>query len=106
MVLFWALVAVVVGSFTGNYLAIAQVMPPVELLARPSGLWYVDLGRLWQIGKCVGILLWLVLMLRDVVPALLKPGATRTCWRCSRPRWVPSACSMARASSTERTTSR
>jgi nitric oxide reductase subunit B len=70
-VLFWALVAVVVGSFTGNYLAIAQVMPPEwNFWLGHQGYEYVDLGRLWQIGKYVGILLWLVLMLRGVVPAL------------------------------------
>lgn len=77
-VLFWALVAVVVGSFAGNYLAIAQVMPPEwNFWLGHQGYEYVDLGRLWQIGKYVGILLWLVLMLRGVVPALLKPGGDK-----------------------------
>jgi len=77
-VLFWALVAVVVGSFTGNYLAIAQVMPPEwNFWLGHQGYEYVDLGRLWQIGKYVGILLWLVLMLRGVVPALLKKGGDK-----------------------------
>ncbi|MDP2004036.1 MAG: nitric-oxide reductase large subunit [Rubrivivax sp.] len=77
-ILFWALVAVVVGSFTGNYLAIAQVMPPEwNFWLGHQGYEYVDLGRLWQIGKYVGILLWLVLMLRGVVPALLKPGGDK-----------------------------
>jgi nitric oxide reductase subunit B len=38
-VLFWALVVVVVGSFVGNYLAIAQIMPRrVELHAGSPGL--------------------------------------------------------------------
>ncbi len=61
-VLFWALVAVVVGSFIGNYLAIAQVMPQEwSFWLGRQGYEYVDLGRLWQIGKYVGILLWLVL---------------------------------------------
>ena len=77
-VLFWALVLVVVGSFTGNYLAIAQVMPPQwNFWLGHQGYEYVDLGRLWQIGKYVGILLWLVLMLRGVVPALLKKGGDK-----------------------------
>ena len=77
-VLFWALVAVVVGSFIGNYLAIAQVMPPEwNFWLGHQGYEYVDLGRLWQIGKFVGILLWLVLMLRGVVPALRQPGGDR-----------------------------
>jgi nitric oxide reductase subunit B len=72
-VLFWALVVVCVGSFVGNYLAIAQVMPPAwNFWLGHQGYEYVDLGRLWQILKWVGILLWLVLMLRGVLPALLK----------------------------------
>ncbi|TNE62756.1 MAG: nitric-oxide reductase large subunit [Alphaproteobacteria bacterium] len=74
-ILFWALVAVVLGSFTGNYLAIAQIMPPeLNFWLGHQGYEYVDLGRLWQIGKFVGIVLWLVLMMRGIVPALRQPG--------------------------------
>jgi len=72
-VLFWALVFVCVGSFIGNYLAIAQKLPPAwSFWLGHQGYEYVDLGRLWQILKWVGILLWLVLMLRGVLPALLS----------------------------------
>ena len=71
-VLFWALVFVCVGSFVGNYLAIAQVMPPEwNFWLGHQGYEFVDLGRFWQILKWVGMLLWLVLMLRGVLPALL-----------------------------------
>jgi len=77
-VLFWALFVVVVGSFTGNYLAIAQVMPPEwNFWLGHQGYEYVDLGRLWQIGKFAGIAFWLVLMLRGVVPALRTPGGDK-----------------------------
>lgn len=72
-VLFWALVFVCVGSFIGNYLAIAQKLPAEwNFWLGHQGYEYIDLGRLWQILKWVGILLWLVLMLRGVLPALLK----------------------------------
>ncbi|ODU11208.1 MAG: nitric oxide reductase large subunit [Thiobacillus sp. SCN 64-35] len=72
-VLFWALVFVCVGSFIGNYLAIAQKIPAEwNFWLGHQGYEYIDLGRLWQILKWVGILLWLVLMLRGVLPALLK----------------------------------
>ncbi|MBP7567307.1 MAG: nitric-oxide reductase large subunit [Burkholderiaceae bacterium] len=72
-VLFWALVFVCVGSFVGNYLAIAQKMPAEwNFWLGHQGYEYVDLGRVWQILKWVGILLWLVLMLRGVLPALLR----------------------------------
>lgn len=74
-ILFWALVAVVAGSFIGNYLAIAQIMPPEwNFWLGHQGYEYVDLGRLWQIGKFTGIVLWLVLMLRGIIPALRQPG--------------------------------
>ncbi|PJI99715.1 nitric oxide reductase NorZ apoprotein [Acidovorax sp. 69] len=77
-ILFWALVVVVVGSFTGNYLAIAQIMPPEwNFWLGHQGYEYVDLGRLWQIGKFTGIVFWLVLMLRGIVPALRTPGGDK-----------------------------
>lgn len=77
-VLFWALIVVVVGSFAGNYLAIAQKLPAgLNFWLGHQGYEYVDLGRLWQIGKFAGIVLWLVLMLRGVVPPLLKKGTDR-----------------------------
>ncbi|MEX3776400.1 nitric-oxide reductase large subunit [Pseudomonas sp. MYb118] len=73
--LFWALVVVVVGSYAGNYLAIAQVMPiEWSFWLGHQGYEYVDLGRLWQIAKFAGIVFWLVLMLRAMVPALRQPG--------------------------------
>eukprot|EP01037_Dinobryon_pediforme_P000346 gene346-348_t len=77
-ILFWALVVVVVGSFTGNYLAIAQILPPEwNFWLGHQGYEYVDLGRLWQIGKFTGIAFWLVLMLRGIVPALRTPGGDK-----------------------------
>jgi nitric oxide reductase subunit B len=82
-ILFWALVVVCVGSFIGNYLAIAQLPPEWNFWLGHQGYEYVDLGRLWQIGKFAGIAFWLVLMARGIFPALLAPAArTRTCWRC------------------------
>ena len=74
-ILFWALVVVVVGSFAGNYLAIAQIMPPEwNFWLGHQGYEYVDLGRLWQIGKFTGVAFWLVLMLRGILPAFRQPG--------------------------------
>ncbi|MBS3959620.1 MAG: nitric-oxide reductase large subunit [Xanthomonadaceae bacterium] len=74
-ILFWALVVVVAGSFTGNFFAIAQIMPPEwNFWLGHQGYEYLDLGRLWQIGLFVGLVLWLVLMLRGIVPAFRRPG--------------------------------
>lgn len=74
-VLFWALVVVCVGSFIGNYFAIAQIMPPEwNFWLGHQGYEYLDLGRLWQIGKFAGLAFWLVLMARAIFPALLAPN--------------------------------
>src|SRR3546814_8737864 len=49
--LFAALLVVVVGSFAGNFFAIAQVMPPeLNFWLGHQGYEYLDLGRLWQIA--------------------------------------------------------
>lgn len=74
-VLFWALVLVVAGTFIGNWLAIAQIMPEhLNFWLGHQGYEYVDLGRLWQIGKFLGIVFWLVLMMRCVVDAFKEKG--------------------------------
>jgi len=74
-ILFWALVAVVLGSFAGNFFAIAHVLPPAwNFWIGHQGYEYVELGRLWQIGKFLGVVFWLVLMLRGIVPALARRG--------------------------------
>ncbi|WP_105265629.1 nitric-oxide reductase large subunit [Pseudoalteromonas sp. T1lg76] len=74
-ILFWALVVVVVGSFVGNYLAIAQIMPAhLNFWLGHQGYEFVDLGRLWQIGKFTGIVFWLVLMLRAILPVFKQEG--------------------------------
>jgi nitric oxide reductase subunit B len=74
-VLFWALVLVVLGSFVGNYLVIAHIMPPEwNFWLGHQGYEYVDLGRLWQIGKFSGVAFWLLLMLRGILPAFNQPG--------------------------------
>jgi nitric oxide reductase subunit B len=37
-----------------------------------QGYEYVDLGRFWQIGLCVGLVFWLGLMVRGLRPALAR----------------------------------
>src|SRR3546814_18955017 len=50
-------------------------MPPeLNFWLGHQGYEYLDLGRLWQIALFLGILFWLVLMLRAMVPALRKDG--------------------------------
>ena len=74
-ILFIALLLVVIFTFAGNYFAIAQQIPEEwRFWIGHQGYEYLDLGRLWQIGLYIGLLLWLTLMLRAMVPALRKPG--------------------------------
>lgn len=74
-ILFAALIIVVAGSFIGNYVAIAQIIPPqFNFWFGHQGYEYLDLGRFWQIALFIGILFWLLLMLRGMLPALRQDG--------------------------------
>ncbi len=73
-VLFGALIVVVVGSMVGEFLSIHQRLGlDVGFWFGQQGYEYVDLGRAWQIALFGGLLLWLFLMMRAIVPALRKP---------------------------------
>ncbi len=70
-VLFGALVVVVVGAFVGQWFAVMQKMGLAENFWFGHQGWeYVDLGRFWQIGLFIGLLLWLALVGRALWPAL------------------------------------
>jgi nitric oxide reductase subunit B len=70
-ILFGALLLVVVGSLTGELLSVHNVMSDaVSFYLGHQGYEYVDLGRIWQLALMVGLLLWLVLMIRALLPAL------------------------------------
>jgi nitric oxide reductase subunit B len=74
-VLFLALLVVVVGSLTGEWLSIHNKMSDtVSFYFGHQGYEYVDLGRAWQIALFAGLLLWLYLMIRVLRPALRKDG--------------------------------
>ncbi|MGD8395637.1 MAG: nitric-oxide reductase large subunit [Candidatus Eiseniibacteriota bacterium] len=78
-VLFGALIVVVAGSLTGQWLGIMQKLGLVpNFWLGHQGYEYVDLGRLWQILLLVGLLLWLVLMVRALLPALRRNDDNRT----------------------------
>ncbi|REJ90788.1 MAG: nitric-oxide reductase large subunit, partial [Planctomycetota bacterium] len=74
-VLFLALLVVVVGSLAGQWLSIHNQMSDVtSFYFGHQGYEYVDLGRVWQIALFVGLLLWLALMVRVLLPALRQTG--------------------------------
>jgi len=72
-VLFGALLVVVVGSMAGQWLSIKQrLSESLWFYLGHSGYEYIDLGRLWQIALLIGLLLWLALMVRAILPALRR----------------------------------
>ena len=74
-VLFLALLVVVVGSLAGEWLSIHNKLTDVvSFYFGHQGYEYVDLGRAWQIALFAGLLLWLLLMIRALRPALRKQG--------------------------------
>jgi nitric oxide reductase subunit B len=77
-VLFLALLVVVVGSLSGEWLSIHNKMSDtVSFYFGHQGYEYVDLGRAWQAALFIGLLLWLFLMIRVLRPALRKQGEQR-----------------------------
>ena len=69
-ILFWALVVLVVGSFAGTYLGVAHQIPAAwNFLLGHQGYEYIELGRIWQWIQYIGILFWLVLMIRSIIGA-------------------------------------
>ncbi len=77
-VLFGALVLVVVGSMTGEWLSIQNHMGhELSFWLGHQGYEYVDLGRVWQIALYGGLLIWLFLMGRALLPALRQAGTDR-----------------------------
>ena len=74
-VLFAALLVIVVGSLAGEWLSVHNYLSDaVSFYWGHQGYEYVDLGRVWQIGLLVGLLLWLFLMVRVLLPALRQQG--------------------------------
>lgn len=77
-VLFGALLLVVTGSLVGEWLSVKQVFSlENSFLFGHQGYEYIELGRFWQILLFVGLVLWLVLMLRGMWPALQEKGHRR-----------------------------
>lgn len=74
--LWFALVVVVVGSMTGEWLGVAQKLGlDANFWFGHHGWEYVDLGRFWQILLFIGLVFWLVLVTRALLPALRENSA-------------------------------
>ncbi|HET7729025.1 MAG TPA: nitric-oxide reductase large subunit [Usitatibacter sp.] len=77
-VLFYALVAIVVGSTAFSWLGTLQRQGfDFTFWLGNQGLEFTSMGRVWQILLFVGLLFWLFLLGRALWPALRKPSETR-----------------------------
>ncbi|MGX9987302.1 nitric-oxide reductase large subunit [Soonwooa purpurea] len=77
-ILFGALLIVVFGSLTGQWFGVMQKLGYVDnFLWGHAGYEYIELGRVWQILLLVGLVLWLILMLRALMPALKRKDENR-----------------------------
>jgi nitric oxide reductase subunit B len=76
--LFVCLLIIVAGSMAGQWFAVRQKMGfDASFWFGHQGYEYVDLGRFWQIFLWVGLFVWLALMVRSLLPAILKPSESR-----------------------------
>ncbi len=74
-VLFGALLVVVLGSMTGEWLSVKGMLSgDAWFYFGHQGYEYVDLGRIWQIALLIGLILWVWLVGRNVFAAIKKGG--------------------------------
>lgn len=67
-VLFWVTLFVVGGALIGDYLGIMGYVNQYWFWIGNQGLSYLQLGRLWQIGFCLGLFLWSFIVFRGMWP--------------------------------------
>jgi nitric oxide reductase subunit B len=67
------LVIVVAGSLLGEWLGINRLLGKLWFWFGHQGWEYLDLGRAWQVLLATGLVLWLVLLMRAVLPARKDP---------------------------------
>lgn len=66
--LFWVTLFIVAGAIIGDYLGIMGVIDTAWFWIGNQGLSYLQLGRLWQIGFCLGLFLWSFIVFRGMWP--------------------------------------
>ncbi len=77
--LFVALLIIVVGSLIGQWMGVMQKLGLAQnFWLGHQGYEYVDLGRFWQLFLFTGLVIWLILLLRALMPVLKKPGENKT----------------------------
>ncbi len=76
--LFIALLIIVLGSLAGQWMGVMQKLGLTQnFWIGHMGYEYLDLGRFWQILLFIGLILWLFLMTRALIPAMKKRSENR-----------------------------
>lgn len=76
--LFYALLIIVVGSTVFGWLGTLQHMgTDFSFWIGNQGLEFTSMGRIWQILLFIGLLFWVTLLGRGLLPALKKPSESR-----------------------------
>ena len=70
VILFGAIVVVVIGALTGSWLSVAGVFGSQGFYIGHQGYEFIELGRVWQLLLIAGMIFWLVLVFRAILPAL------------------------------------
>ena len=70
VVLFAAVVVVVLGTLSGTWLSIQGIFGGDGYYLGHQGYEYIELGRVWQVLLIAGMIIWLILVLRAILPAL------------------------------------
>ncbi|MBV8091966.1 MAG: cbb3-type cytochrome c oxidase subunit I [Acetobacteraceae bacterium] len=80
--LFWVTLAVVAGATVGDYLGIMGYIDRGWFWIGNQGLSYIQLGRLWQIGFFIGLIVWSLLVFRALWPT------NAVLWKATREFWT------------------
>jgi nitric oxide reductase subunit B len=79
--LFWVTLVIVAGALIGNWLGIMGYIQTAWFWFGNRGLSYIQLGRFWQIGFFLGLIIWSVLIFRALWPTAAELWhATRDFW--------------------------
>ena len=74
-----SLLIIVVGSFTGQWLAVMQTLGlEWNFWFGHQGWEYADMGRFWQVYLFIGLLLWLFLVGRALWPEMRRNSESRS----------------------------
>jgi nitric oxide reductase subunit B len=72
VLLFISVVIVVLGTLSGTWLSVAGMFGGDGFYFGHQGYEFIELGRFWQLLLIAGMILWLVLVLRAILPALRR----------------------------------